>query len=346
VGIGKCLAEIAAQYGALRLERRGDLQILQTFLRMTFANPDQTAAEPGIGQSPVHRNRTVKPRQRLLRFVLRIEHESLQGQSLSVTGGKFQSFVQRRERLRRAVKACLQFRHANPGRPEAGRQPGRCVGRGQCLLQFRLRLQRVGSRHPPACGRRRARRRPRLPLHRADDFTQCVGDVGGRGDSVQAGLSLGNLPDGQQQRRLQEALRIGDRRAIFRKRRSGRDEVSGAIGVQRIAERLFLLVRQFQIIGRDDRGIIEGPLDDVDRVDERRVCRRATGINDTLLPAFQRRLAQGIGQLDFTVEERNHRSSIVRDGKIELSATNRPRGDRSAELNFLRLLPTEEVRRA
>jgi hypothetical protein len=113
-GVGICLAQVTAQHGAPRFQRRGHEQIFPARINLAAANATQPAAEPRVAQSGVCFQGTIEPPNRVARLVPRGEYETFQRQRLSITRRECEAFVERFERAAVVPETEFQLRDASP----------------------------------------------------------------------------------------------------------------------------------------------------------------------------------------------------------------------------------------
>ena len=122
-----------------------------------------------------------------------------------------------------------------------------------------------------------------------------------------------------------------------------RQQVTGAIGGQRIREEIARGVGEFQFGGVDHGRVIQAPLNNVDGVEDGGFLRGAAGFHGALFAALEDEIALRVVQRHFAFEQRDGGAAVLGGGQIELGAPDRPRNQRSVELKTGRLGAVEEI---
>jgi len=142
------LAEVAAQKGAIRLQRRGGFQIVPPLIDLTAANAHQTAAQPAVGQRAVGGNRLVKIPAGLGDFVLRAQREAFQSQGLRVAGRQFQALLQSVQSRLGVSETEFHLGDTFLRETEGRGLDAGAEGHLQGLREIAARLRLVGTGHP------------------------------------------------------------------------------------------------------------------------------------------------------------------------------------------------------
>ena len=126
-----------------------------------------------------------------------------------------------------------------------------------------------------------------MEFHSGNDFTQRVGERGGRLQFLELRFRLCDLPDREQHRSAIDSFRIRLRLPVLRILRECLEQIAAAIGGEGLGKRLLNVRAEPQVIRVHDAGIVEAPLDDVDRVNDRGFARRFARFHDAQLAGFQ-----------------------------------------------------------
>ena len=110
-----CLAKVAAEEGALRLQECGHLQIFASGVEFAAADAAQSPAQPRVAERAVDGDGLIEGIERGGDAILRRKEEAAQGRGLGVARREFQAAIQRRTCGSTATEAEFQFRHASPG---------------------------------------------------------------------------------------------------------------------------------------------------------------------------------------------------------------------------------------
>ena len=129
-GVAERLAQITAQGGAIRFQRRGHLQVLPSPLGAALTDAAHAPPQPRVAQGRIDCDRLVKKVQRFIDPVLRGQNKTFQRNRLGIARRQLQGLLQRGPRLRRPSETEFEFSHAPPGETE-GRRFFRSRFRGQ-----------------------------------------------------------------------------------------------------------------------------------------------------------------------------------------------------------------------
>lgn len=278
--------------------------------------------------------------------VLRAQKKALQRVRLSVGGDELQRSLQRLPGRRDASEGELQLRDPRPREAEIRRALERLPRRRQRAGQIAPRLPVVGLGEPFAARMRRPPVPPRLQGDRGDHVLERhpAGVVATeRGEGAPRLL---HLADGEQNG---GAIESGARRAIapvMGKALQRTEQVARAVGLQRIAQRLFLGGGKTDRRRVEHAGIIEAPLNDVYGIDHGRLARGLPDFGHPLLATVQQDPALLIVEFHRSVEHRQRGAAFGVHGKRKLRPPERAIGRRRMDLPLLILLPAPEIRAA
>ena len=275
----------------------------------------------------------------------------MQGDGLGIARGEPQAFVERGQGCAGAAEAELQFRHARPGKAEAGRSSGRGTRSAQGPSEIGAGLMDVGGGEVlggAGFGKGIGGGGGREIQHGGDQVAQrggqsCGLGAGGVGESVEQGFGLIHAPDGEQHGTEEYFLGVGSGLPSGWISSQCALQITGAIGVQRSSERDGFRWGEFEIIRVEHSGIVEAPLDEAGGEEGGRLDGRLAGINDALFAAGEPESAQGVGQFRFAVEEGQDRSTAGFHGEKELGAFDAGVGDGGIEEGFLGLVAMEQI---
>ena len=134
------------------------------------------------------------------------------------------------------AEAEFQFSHARPAESKVRIECDGVFRSSQCLGQSRLRLQLIGTheRFGGGVGRNQRGVRAGNFFHSGDEFAQRGGDGAVACEHL---LRLIHLADGEEQGGVICFLRVGNRLTTFGIFSQRREQITGAIGRERVLQR-------------------------------------------------------------------------------------------------------------
>ncbi len=345
-GVTPGFAEVAAEDGAGRFERGGDLEVLATVVAATFADAAETATEPSVAESGVEGDGAVEPRLGVAGVIAGAEEEAFEGECLGVARREGETFFEGGEGLAGAAETEFEFGDADPGEAEGGRNLGGLAGVGKGFGKALAGLGDVGFGEPFAGEDRFGRGIGGAVLDGGDDAAEGLGGGIGAGERVEGGLGAFDLADGEEQRRVEYAGGVGGRSGVGGEAVERLEEVAGRVGAEGIGKGGLLGGGKADFLGVDHAGVVEAPLHEVTGFD-------AGGFGGSLAGGDFGNFAGGEGEgavrvveIDGAVDEGEEGLTGVGDLKEEFGATDGPGSSGGVEVDVEGFLAAEEVERA
>ena len=298
------LPEIAMKNRPLRFQRRRRLQVEQPRREIAMLDRHQPTPEERIPQRPIELDRFLKRRVRFLDPILRAQREPIRRMRLRIARSQLKPAFQRIQRLRRVPKRKLHLRQPRPRIPILRRKLRRLLRRHQRLVEPTLRLLVIRLSNP-------ARRIPRfalreiLKIHRRDQLLdrsprRCR-------HPTQFHPRIIHPSHRQQNSRAIQPRRLRRRTMIQRILLQSPEQIPRAISLHRSPHARLLARRQTQRRRVQHRRIIQRPLQNILRLQHRRLPRSLPRPHLPKFPRLQSQLPLRVRQIHLPFQQRKQR---------------------------------------